>query len=153
MLYSVALRPGLKEKKENKTEPSHILSSAPNAAGVSAFVLIKRAGAAEDFWHGRWKCWTEGGKRDALPSRGAGDSQPGTTLGSDRAVPGPSWGQECQALSPYISSPTPPPPRCPRPLISSSHTPPYILFYELAFGVSNCSFKVPVKEKNKEWSW
>lgn len=73
------------------------------------FFLIKRAGAAVGFWHGRWKCWTEGGKRDALPSRGAGDSQPGTTLGSDRAVPGPSWGQERQPLSPYISSPPHPP--------------------------------------------
>lgn len=112
--------PWFKEKNENKTELSCILSSASNAAGVSAFVLTKRAGAAVDFWHGHWKCWTEGGKRDALPSRGAGDSQPGTTLGSDRAVPGPSWGQECRPLSPYISSPTPP--RCPRPLISSSHT-------------------------------
>lgn len=141
-----------------KIKRSCILSSASTAAGVSAtsvtFVLIKRAGAAVDSWHGRWKCWTEGGKRDALPSRGAGDSQPGTTLGSDRAVPGPSWGQERQPLSPYISSLTPTSLGAPGLLsLPHTHAPPHILFYDLAFGASNCSLKAPVKEKNKEGSW
>lgn len=67
----------------------------------------------------------EGGKPDALPSRGAGDSQRGTTFSSDRAV---------QGLPEVRSAPPPLSPTslcshlpllltlCPSPLISASHT-------------------------------
>lgn len=61
--------------------------------------------------------------------------------GPCRALPGV---RSARPLSPYISSPTPPVPLAS--YLFLTHTPPYILFYDLAFGVSNRSFKVPVKE-------
>lgn len=63
----------------------------------------------------------EGGELGALPSRGAGDSQPGTTFSSDRAVAGfPVVRSVASPLS-LLSSPYSPHPVPPR-LLSLLHT-------------------------------
>lgn len=93
---------------------------------------------------GRW------GAPDALPSGGAGDSQPGTTFSSDRAVPG----------LPVVKSGAPPH-RSHLPLLLTlcplasylCFTQPFFLFsfqYELVFHKSNCSFKFQLRIKDRK---
>lgn len=71
----------------------------------------------------------EGGEPDALPSRGAGDSQPGTTFSSDKAVPGlPVVRSAASPLLSLLSSPSSPHPVPPN-LLSLLHT--HLFFFLL----------------------
>lgn len=79
-------------------------------------------------------------------------SQAGTTISSQRAVPG----------LPAVRSAAPPPlifalicsPRAPSPLISTSHTANFsflslFFLHELVFHVSNCSFMFQLRTKDR----